>query len=173
MIPRPLGILAGRGVYPKLLMDEIQKSGVQVVVAGLAGQIDAERFDGAASIEIFPIGAIARAAAFFKRHRVVAIYFAGGIRRTGAWQYTRLDLIGLGLVVSALARGDDTLLRRTANAFEKLGVQVGDPAPYLDGLLAPEGHLAGPAPTHHCSRISLLPGGLHKIWANRTGDRAQ
>ena len=146
MTPPPVGLLAGRGVYPKYLFDNIAKTGAPVVVAGLAGQTAHAYFRGARAFETFPLGALVETARFFIGNNVDTIYFAGGIDRKTAWRYCRPDPIGWGLLLIALARGDDRLLRKTARVYETLGISVGDPSPFTEEMLASKGHLGGPVP---------------------------
>ena len=171
MSPRPLGILAGRGIYPKLLFDAITRTGVPVVVVGMAGQTDVVFFHNADIFKLLPIGAIAGAARFFRTHNVDSIFFAGGIQRHGVWRHLRPDRRGAGLIADALLSGDDTLLRHTADAFGEYGVTVSDPASYIRDMLAPRGHLAGPPPTD--SILADLDAATTAAFALGTADRGQ
>lgn len=144
---RAVGVLAGNGIYPHLLAERLVQLDFQVVAAGIAGQTRPGPIAGAAHFKRFPLGAIRRTAAFFRRFGVSQMYFAGGVGRPVGWRHLRPDGTALRVMLKHVLRGDDALLRSVASAFENLGMTVADPGPYLGDLLAQAGHLGGPAPS--------------------------
>lgn len=146
-LPAKVGILAGEGDYPTLLSRAILNQQGVVVVAGLVGQARASDFEQT-GVKFAPVylGAFKSVARFFHHHDTAHIYFAGGVRRKNAWMYLRPDRIGIALLKNALLSGDDSLLKKSAKVFSQLGVHVGDPAPFIQSLLAPRGLIAGPEP---------------------------
>ncbi len=144
---RPVGLLAGNGVYPKLLADRLARADLKIIAAGLRGQTDPSLIEHVDRYAPFDLGALKRTAAYFTEDGVEALYLAGGVRRPVAWRHLRPDGIAVRLLLKTLIAGDDTLLRGVAAAFAALGLPVADPRPYLNDLLSPPGRLAGPSPT--------------------------
>lgn len=140
------GIVAGCGIYPAILADRLAARGHRVAVAGIRGHFSGLPPDGRLAVAEFPLGAIRAKARFFRAHGATRIFFAGGVRRRGAFWSARPDRYGLGLLFRAVARGDDRLLRSAAARFGALGLVVEDPSPVLGDLFAREGLLAGPLP---------------------------
>lgn len=146
MSSAPLGVLAGRGIYPIALCAALAAAGREIYVACLAGQSDPRRFPMAREARELPIGALARTACFFAERGARTIFFAGGVDRRGALGHARPDLAALRLLPRALLGGDDGLLGAAAAVLERRGVRVGDPRPFLGDLVAVRGRIAGPAP---------------------------
>jgi UDP-2,3-diacylglucosamine hydrolase len=140
-----LGVLAGRGIYPGILIERLLERGNPVVVAGILGQF-CQKPPGDFFCDAFPLGAIEQTTRYFRRHGVKRIFWAGGIDRVLAWGSFRPDLKALALLPQVLVRGDDQLLRLVADQFSKAGVEVSDPAFALDDVIAKKGTLAGPMP---------------------------
>ncbi len=140
------GILAGNGLLPVMAHDALCRDEMPFVIAGLSGQTDRRLFPRAAAFETVPLGAFKQAAQFFLSHDARRIFFLGGIKREGALLHTRPDVEGTRLLLSALFRGDDKLLRKAASTFEKLGIEVDDPSFLLYPMFADPGLIAGPIP---------------------------
>jgi DUF1009 family protein len=146
-LPPIVGVLAGRGVYPTLLIERLLDRDRQVVVAGIRGQYCGRAPVGTGPVETIPLGAIGALGRFFGANGARTVFLAGGVRRRGAWRSARPDLRGLALVPRALVGGDDGLLRAVARELEHAGVLVGDPRLLLEDLFAAKGLIAGPAPS--------------------------
>jgi hypothetical protein len=140
------GIVAGRGALPLLLAERLVGAGRRVAVAALAGQAEPGRFGPLIATRSVPVGAVVEAARFFLAHGARRACFAGGVRRAGLLRHSRPDLHALAVLPALLRRGDDGILRALAGRFERLGVDIGDPAEHLGDLLAGAGLLAGPEP---------------------------
>jgi hypothetical protein len=140
------GIIAGRGAYPIALCGAIAAKGIEVSVACLAGQTDPRRFGAAASVGVFPLGALRAIADHLRSRGAVAAYMAGGVERRGAIRFARPDPWSLTLLPRALFGRDDRLLRAVAERFAALGIPIGDPRPFLGDMVSTAGLIAGPPP---------------------------
>ena len=140
----PIGILAGGGAYPALLAERILNEGHRVPVAAIKGHFSAKLPAGCGPRTEFPLGAFGNVARFFLAQGAAQIIFAGNVARHRLGHSLRPDRHALRLLPKALLAGDDSLLRRVADTFMHLGLQVISPRPYLGDLLAPRGLLAGP-----------------------------
>jgi UDP-2,3-diacylglucosamine hydrolase len=143
---RTLGVLAGRGVYPHELAGELGAAGHSVAIAAIRGQAAPPPPGICDSWAEFPPGAIGRVARWFLERGASTAFFAGGVARATAVRSLRLDRHSAPLVLRALLGGDDRLLRAAAERFAALGVEIGDPTPFVGKMVAGSGRLAGPEP---------------------------
>jgi DUF1009 family protein len=145
--PKPkLGIIAGQGELPLLLLDAVRAEGRPVFVLALEGQTAPDlvsEYDHA----WIPMGAIGRGIDALKKSGVEQVIFAGGVRRPSL---LKLGLDGRGAKLLAkigkAALGDDRLLTVLINELESDGLAVVGADDILKGLLAGAGVLGRHAP---------------------------
>lgn len=142
MPPKPkLGIIAGRGELPQLVLDAARAEGRPVFVLALEGQTAADLVSATENAWI-PMGAVGRGIEALKSAGVVDVVFAGGVRRPSL---LRLGLDGRAAKLLArlgkAALGDDRLLSVLIAELEKDGLHVVGADEILGGLLVDEGVL--------------------------------
>ena len=149
-----IGIIAGTGIYPNLLIRRLAQKRCRVYVAAIEGH--AGKSDDLSGVQwaSFPVGALRQTIDYLKENGVERAFMAGGVGRKGLWRRLRPDSKGISLLPKALFGGDDDLLRRVAEIFEKSGVTIEDPSDLVADLLADEGHLSGP-PLSAATRMGL------------------
>lgn len=146
MLPK-LGILAGGGTLPALLVDTCIRERRPFFVIGFDGQADAAlvapRPDGQAVPHAWVrVGAAGRTVRLLRREGAVDLVMAGRMRRPslmGLWP----DLWALRFLWNhrGLKRGDDALLRALIEALTDEGFTVVGVDSLLPDLLAPKGVL--------------------------------
>ena len=136
-----LGIIAGRGDLPVLILNSVRAAGRPVFVLALEGQTDSELLDGVEHAWI-PLGAVGRGIDILKDAGVSDVVFAGGVRRP--------SLLRLGLDARAArlmaklgraALGDDKILSVIIREVESDGLRVVGADDILTNLLVAEGVL--------------------------------
>jgi hypothetical protein len=140
--PRPkLGIIAGKGDLPVLILDATRGEGRPVFVLALEGQTDPELVRGVEHAWI-AMGAVGRGIDLLKAADVADVVFAGGVRRPSL---LRLGLDGratrLLAKVGMAALGDDKLLSVIIRELEGDGLRVIGADDILGNLLVGEGPL--------------------------------
>jgi lipid-A-disaccharide synthase len=139
----PVGILAGGGGLPLEAADAIRRSGRSVHVVAIAGEADP-------AIAGLPhtwvnwggIGAMLRA---FRDAECTEIVIIGGVRRPDLVK-VRPDagfFLSLPLLLRLMSGGDDSVLRRVVQFFERKGFKVRGVHEVAPALLAAAGPLAG------------------------------
>lgn len=153
MSPSPkLGILAGGGVLPALLVDSCIRTGRPFYVIAFDGQADsalvAPRADGATLPHAWVrLGAAGRAVRLLRRAGVSELVMAGRMRRPGlAGLWPDLWAIRFLMRNRGLKGGDDALLRALVGALEGAGFAVVGVDALLPDLLAPAGVLGAVRP---------------------------
>ena len=134
-----LGLIAGRGELPQLVLDAARAEGRPVFVLALEGQTAPELVAGAENAWI-PMGSVGRGIDILKAAGVVDVVFAGGVRRPSL---LKLGLDGRAARLMAklgkAALGDDKLLSVLIKELEDEGLHVVGADDLLSGLLAGEG----------------------------------
>ncbi len=142
-----VAIVAGGGQFPVLVAQGAKKKGAQVVVIGLAGQVDRDLASHATVYEEIKLGQLGKLLKLCKELGVEEVVFAGKVRKPASLWDIRPDLQALKLWQRLRSRNDDQLLRAVAEEIEAQGFKVVSPTHYLDDLLTPEGVLTQRAPT--------------------------
>lgn len=136
---KKLGIFAGGGVLPRLLISHCQNNNIVPYVVGFEGQTDAETFDGVEHIQtrIAASGSILK---WLRQHDVHDAVFIGAIKRpllrSMIPDFTTLCFF---LTKGIWARGDNAILKAGRDALEVRGVTLHGVHKFLPELLTPTG----------------------------------
>jgi len=152
----PLGILAGNGALPLEVADEVSRNGRPVHIVAIAGEAEPgiERHPHT-WVGLGQIGGLLRA---FRGAGCRDIVILGGVRRPDL-KRLRADLgfvINLPLILSLMAGGDDSVLRKIVSFFERRGFRVVGAHDVAPGLLAKDGPLGNRKPDDRVSRHIAL-----------------
>lgn len=142
----PLGILAGNGGLPLEVANEVRRTGRPVHVVAIRGEAEP-------GIEVHPhtwiglgqVGGMLRA---FREAGCEDLVILGGVRRPDLLKL-RPDIgffCNLPLILSLMAGGDDSVLRRVVSFFERHGFRVLGAHDVAPELLAAAGVLGGSEP---------------------------
>lgn len=166
-----IGLIAGQGRLPEILIQRWEAQGFSPVIVGLQGITPPEILSGRVSAN-FSIGQAGHILDFFKSQGVARMVMVGGLKRPNFWTL-RTDVVGLGIVLKLLCRkiGDDTLLRIIRSEIEKRGISVSGAHEFLPELLCPAGVLGSVAPTESDREIILS--GLRAAKAHGAEDKGQ
>ena len=141
-IPDILGIIAGNGVYPRLLADSAQKAGVRkIVAAAFTGETDpalAQRVD---QIEWMRVGQLSRLLKFFRDQNVHHAIMAGQIAPKNLFDL-RPDWKALLLLARLKQRNAESIFTAIADELAKVDVDLLSATSFLEGCLAPQGLIA-------------------------------
>ena len=146
-----LGIVAGGGGLPRLLVECCRAAGRDVFVLALEGAAEPD------AIRDVPhawcrVGAAARGLALLRENNVRELVLAGGIRRPSLaalrpdWRAAKLFAR-----VGYRALGDNGLLSAVVDELEQEGFRVIAPDQLLDRALAPEGPLGEVRPAEQAA----------------------
>jgi UDP-2,3-diacylglucosamine hydrolase len=144
---RVLGLIAGNGVFPLEVARMARRLGWRTVAVAHIGETIPGLAEVVDAVTWIKVGELQRIINVFKDAGVDQVAMAGGISRGRLPQAFAPDQRAI-MMLGRLGRfSDDTVLRGVAAELEAEGIRVIDPVPMLEGVLAPEGLLAGPAPT--------------------------
>lgn len=143
-MPRKLGILAGGGALPSLIVSHCVRSGRPFFVVAFDGQCDPELIsqkDGTVVPHTcLRLGAAGKAVKTLRREGVEELIMAGTIRRPSLSDL-RPDLWTIRFLARSggLGGGDDAILTALVKALEGEGFSIVGPETVLPDLLAPAG----------------------------------
>jgi UDP-2,3-diacylglucosamine hydrolase len=124
-----------------------RRQGIRTVAVAHIGETDSSLAEVADAVTWIKIGELQRIIDVFKDAGVIEAAMAGGISRARLQHSFAPDHRAIKMLARVGRFNDDTVLRGVAAELEAEGIRVIDPVPMLDGILAAEGLLAGPAPT--------------------------
>ena len=142
--PAALGIIAGNGVYPLLLADAARVAGVKkIVVAAFTHETSADMANRADQIEWLRVGQLGRLLNFFRRAEVRHAIMAGQIAPGNLFSL-RPDIQAMFLLARLKRRNAESIFGAVADQLAGIGVELLPATTFLDHLLAPNEHIAGP-----------------------------
>jgi hypothetical protein len=142
--PDALGIIAGSGVYPLLLVDAARAAGVKkIIVAAFAGETSNEIATRADTIEWLRVGQLGALLKFFRETKVSRAIMAGQIAPGNLFNL-RPDLKAMFLLARLKARNAESIFGAIADQLAAVGVELLLATTFLEHLLAPNELIAGP-----------------------------
>jgi len=148
---RKLGLIAGNGRFPFLLLDAARAEGHEVVVAAIKEETDAEideRARADAGIRVFwlSLGELSRLIETFQREGVTRAVMAGQVKHKQIFSSIRPDWRLAKLLLNLRTRNTDVLLGAVAKVLGDEGIELISSTAFLEPLLAREGVLTSRAP---------------------------
>jgi DUF1009 family protein len=147
-----LGLIAGNGRFPFLLLDAARARGLTVVVAAIKEETDVEMdrraaVDGGVVVHWMSLGELSKLIGTFQREGVTRAVMAGQVRHKQIFSSIRPDWRLAKLLLSLRTRSTDMLLGAVAKVLGDEGIELISSTAYLEPLLAKEGVLTQRAPT--------------------------
>jgi UDP-2,3-diacylglucosamine hydrolase len=146
-----LGLIAGNGRFPFLLLDAARAEGLSVVVAAIKEETDSEMDQRAAAdpnitVHWLSLGELSRLIDTFKKERVQKAVMAGQVKHKQIFSSIRPDWRLAKLLMNLRTRNTDMLLGAVAKVLGDEGIELISSTSFLEPLLAQEGVLTGRSP---------------------------
>jgi DUF1009 family protein len=139
-----LGIIAGNGAYPRILVEHARRSGVgRICVAAFENETDPALASIVDEIEWMRVGQLGRLLRFFGGRNIGEAIMAGQIAPGNLFDL-RPDMKALVVLARLRQRNAESIFGAIGEELEKVGTRLLPATTFLDDLLAPEGHIAGP-----------------------------
>lgn len=144
--PARLGLIAGNGRFPFLLLDAARAHGSEVIVAAIREEtepgIDARAArDAGVRVHWFSLGELARLIAMFHAEGVTQAVMAGQVKHKQIFSSIRPDWLLAKLLLSLSSRNTDGLLGAIAKVLQDEGIELISSTTFLEPLLARPGVL--------------------------------
>jgi UDP-2,3-diacylglucosamine hydrolase len=148
-----LGLIAGNGRFPFLVLDAARAQGYEVVVAAIKEETFAEiGVRGAASVHWLSLGELSKLIDIFHREGVTRAVMAGQVKHKQIFSSIRPDWRLAKLLLSLTTRNTDSLLGAVAKVLADEGITLENSTTLLEPLLAQLGILTKRAPTEQESK---------------------
>jgi UDP-2,3-diacylglucosamine hydrolase len=143
-----LGLIAGNGSFPLLLLDAARAQGAQVVVAAIKEETSPLIENrGAVAVHWMSLGELSKLVDTFKREGVSTVIMAGQVKHKQIFSAIRPDWRLAKVLLSLGTRNTDSLIGAVAKVLEDEGLHLISSTSYLEPLLARPGLLSRRAPT--------------------------
>ncbi len=145
--PELLGIIAGNGVYPRLLAEAARRNGVnKLIAAAFTGETDPALAQQVDMLEWMRVGQLGRLLKFFRTNDVRHAIMAGQIAPKNLFDL-RPDLKALLLLGKLKRRNAESIFAAVADELAKIHVELLPATTFLEDSLATAGLVAGPKPS--------------------------
>lgn len=139
-----LGIIAGNGVYPRLLANSARKAGVEkIVAAAFRDETDPALEHLVDALEWMRVGQLNRLLKFLRGETVHHAIMAGQLAPKNLFDL-RPDLKALTLLGKLKQRNAESIFSAVADELAKVGVELLPATTFLQDSLASPGLIAGP-----------------------------
>ncbi len=142
-----LGLIAGNGEFPLLVLDEARRRGVEVIALAIEGETDSRIEDRGVTVHWIGLGEVSRCIKLFKKAGVSRAIMAGQVKHKKIFRSLRPDP-GLLRVLSRMkSRNTDAILGAVADVLAEEGIHLLDSTSLLRSLVATEGVLGKRKPS--------------------------
>ena len=146
-----LGLIAGNGSFPFLLLDAARAEGHTVVVAAIKEETDPEidrraQADPAVTVHWLSLGELSRLIETFQKAGVEKAVMAGQVKHKQIFSSIRPDWRLAKLLLNLKTRSTDALLGGVAKVLGDEGIELISSTAFLEPLLAKEGELTRELP---------------------------
>jgi len=147
-----LGLIAGNGRFPFLLLDAARAHGLRVVVAAIKEETDPEINERARldpeniRVHWMSLGELSKLIEMFQREGVTQAVMAGQVKHKQIFSSIRPDWRLAKLLLNLRTRNTDMLLGAVAKVLEDEGITLMSSTAFLEPMLAAAGVLTSRSP---------------------------
>lgn len=143
-----LGLIAGNGKFPFLVIDAARAQGYEVVIAAIKEETFPEiETKGAAAVHWISLGELSKLIDTFKQAGVTRAIMAGQVKHKQIFSSIKPDWRLAKLLLSLTTRNTDSLLGAVAKVLGDEGIVLESSTALLEPLLAKPGVLTQGAPS--------------------------
>ena len=142
-----LGLIAGNGRFPFLVLDAARAQGLEVIVAAIKEETFPEIESRGATVHWLSLGELSKLIETFKREGVHRAIMAGQVKHKQIFSSIRPDWRLAKLLLTLGSRNTDSLLGAIAKVLAEEGIILENSTSMLEPLLAKAGALTKRAPT--------------------------
>ena len=146
--PQKIGLIAGNGKFPFLVLDAARSQGTQVIVAAIKEETFPEiEQHGAAAVHWLSLGELSRLIETFKSEGVTCAMMAGQVKHKQIFSSIKPDWRLGKLLLSLTTRNTDSLIGAVSKVLADEGITLMSSTALLEPMLAIEGVLTQRGPT--------------------------
>jgi UDP-2,3-diacylglucosamine hydrolase len=145
----PIGLIAGNGTFPLLVLDAASALGHDVTVVAIKEETGDDLTERAAalgaSLHTVSLGQLGRCIQLLQEAGCAQAVMAGQVKHAKLFANITPDWTLLQVLMRLRAKSTDALISAIADVMRGKGIELLDSTAFLQPLLAKEGHIAGPA----------------------------
>jgi DUF1009 family protein len=146
--PDRIGLIAGNGSFPLLVLDAARSQGLQVVVAAIKEEASPQiEQHGAAVVEWLSLGELSKLIERFQREGVTRAIMAGQVKHKQIFSSIKPDWRLAKVLLSLTTRNTDSLIGAIAKVLEAEGITLMSSTALLEPMLANEGVMTRRGPS--------------------------
>jgi len=142
-----LGLIAGNGRFPFLVLDAARAQGLEVVVAAIKEETFPEIESCGTPVHWLSLGELSKLIETFKREGVHRAVMAGQVKHKQIFSSIKPDWRLAKVLLSLTTRNTDSLLGAVAKVLEDEGIRLENSTGLLEPLLAKRGVLTRRQPS--------------------------
>ena len=142
-----LGLIAGNGRFPFLVLDAARAQGNEVIVAAIKEETDPAIESNGAKVHWLSLGELSKLIDTFKAEGITRALMAGQVKHKQIFSSIRPDWRLAKLLLALGTRNTDSLIGAIAKVLEDEGIHLMRSTEFLEPLLAKPGILTKRAPT--------------------------
>lgn len=147
-----LGLIAGNGAFPFLVLDAARRLGHAVTIVAVEHEASPDLASAAArepraELHWVPIGHLGRAIEVMRAAGVTQAVMAGQVRHTSIFSGAMPDRLLLSVLLRLRSKNTDALISAVADVLRDHGIELLDSTSYLTPLLARPGVLTSRPPS--------------------------
>ncbi len=169
-LPGRIGLIAGNGKFPLLVLDAARSKGLQVVVAALKEETFPEiEQHGASAVHWLSLGELSKLIETFQREGITRAIMAGQVKHKQIFSSIKPDWRLAKLLLALTTRNTDSLIGAVSKVLADEGITLMNSTELLEPMLVPEGVLTqrgpsdgeqtnityGRAVAHHLARFDI------------------
>jgi DUF1009 family protein len=149
-----IGIIAGNGRFPFLVLDAARAQGYDVTIIGIKEEASKELEEAAArspraALQWVSIGQLGTFLKILKDNNLTQAVMAGQVKHVKIFGGFVPDLTAMSLIAKLKGMNTDALIGAVADLMRERGVELINSAQFLEPLLARDGQLSERAPNEH------------------------
>jgi DUF1009 family protein len=143
-----IGLIAGNGKFPFLVLDAARSKGLQVVVAAIKEETFPEiEQHGAAAVYWLSLGELSKLIDTFKNENITRAIMAGQVKHKQIFSSIKPDWRLAKLLLSLTTRNTNSLIGAVSKVLADEGIMLMNSTELLEPMLATEGVLTARAPS--------------------------
>jgi DUF1009 family protein len=146
--PDRIGLIAGNGSFPLLVLDAARSQGLQVVVAAIKEEASPQiEQHGAAVVEWLSLGELSKLIEGFQREGVTRAIMAGQVKHRQIFSSIKPDWRLAKVLLNLTTRNTDSLIGAIAKVLADEGITLMSSTALLEPMLANEGVMTKRGPS--------------------------
>src|SRR5271157_2255951 len=138
--PQKVGLIAGNGKFPLLVLDAARSQGMQVIVAAIKEETSPEiERRGATAVHWLSLGELSQLIETFKNEGVTHAIMAGQVKHKQIFSSIKPDWRLAKVLLALPMRNTDSLLGAVAKVLADDGITLMSSTALLEPMLATEG----------------------------------